>query len=96
VVVHGDDRICSTLVCPILPPGIDWVRPAGLWVELFKAVFTQEVPSDTRLLVIIFLGSRIFPFALLFAIASFPVGWLLQGLVVAVRQLIKNRHDHAV
>src|SRR6185312_14233721 len=75
---------------PVLPPGIDWVRPVGLWVELFKAVFTQEVPSDTRLLVIMFLGLRILPFALLFAVASFAVGWVLQGLVVAVLQLIKN------
>jgi len=78
---------------PVLPPGIDWDRPAGLWVELFKAPLASDVSWAWLPVVIFFLLSRIVGIALIFSIPAVAVGWVIHAVIVIIRQKIRTKHD---
>jgi hypothetical protein len=71
------------------------VCPALLWVALFKAPFYHDLSwnsffeqSPSMLLFIT-------GYALLFAIVALVAGWVFQAIVVILRSMRSDRHDHA-
>jgi hypothetical protein len=66
-----------------------------LWVALFKAPFYHDLSWDKLFEQLPEMLLFIVGYILFFAIVAFISGWMLQGLVVVLRQPRRDRHDHA-
>ena len=80
---------------PLMPFAFGFVPPGVFWITLFRAPFYHDISWSKFFdglpdVLLILLG-----FSLLFSIPALAIGWVLQCLVVIVRQMKRDRHDHA-